>query len=164
MCLTTTRVAAVLLAATLVIAACGGSDDATRKDAATSAPAQPAAAVPTTPAATSATAVATPSGPQRIEITVGEEGGSFYMRPSEATVRPGAVTVALTNAGPMRPHNVVVRTRAGDSDLAKSATVEPGGATSLDFSVTEAGTYEIYCSLPGHKDRGARGTLTVQPS
>ena len=164
---TIARLLAVLLAPTLFLTACCDSDDGDSKCAATTTPAQTAAAVPATPAATSAAAVATPTapaGPQVIEITAGEEGSGFYMRPGEVRVRPGAVTIKLVNAGPMRPHNVVVRTKAGDADLAESARANAGESTTLEFTVSETGTYELYCSLPGHKDRGARGTLIVQSS
>lgn len=30
------------------------------------------------------------------------------------------------------------------------------------FTPTQPGTYEFYCSVPGHKDAGMKGTLTVQ--
>jgi len=157
------RPAAALLALALLVAACGDSDDDKTKDAATAAP-QSTAAAAATAAPTTAAAVATPAGPQVVEVTAGEEGGGFYMRPGELTVRLGAVTIKLANAGPMRAHNVVVRTKAGDADLAKSPNAEAGQSTTLEFSVSEPGTYELYCSLPGHKDRGARGTLVVQSS
>ena len=163
---TYSRPAMALLALALLLAACGGSDDDDAKDVATAAPQPSTAAVASTAAPTSAAAAATatPTGPQVVEVTEGEEGSAFYLRPGEVTVRPGAVTIKMTNMGPMRPHNVVVRTKAGDADLAKSANAEAGQSITLEFSVTEPGSYELYCSLPGHKDRGAKGTLIVQPS
>ena len=164
---TITRGSAAVLVLALLIAGCGGSDDQeTRDTAAPSAPAQTAAEVTTIAAATatSAAAVATPSGPQVIEITAGEEGGSFYVTPKDVTVRPGAVTIKLTNAGPERRHNIAVRTKSGHGDLAKTATVAAGESATVEFTLTEEGTYETYCSVPGHADRGAKGTLTVQRS
>lgn len=32
----------------------------------------------------------------------------------------------------------------------------------LEFEPTEAGTYQFYCTVAGHRDAGMRGTLTVQ--
>ena len=158
---------AAMLVLALLITGCGGSDDQDTKDAAApSAPAQPAAAVTTIAAATptSAAAIATPSGPQVIEIKAGEEGSSFYVTPQDVTVRPGAVTIKLTNAGPERRHNIAVRTKSGDGDLAKTATVAAGETATVEFTITEEGTYETYCSVPGHADRGAKGILTMQRS
>ena len=34
--------------------------------------------------------------------------------------------------------------------------------TAADGTVYKAGTYEFYCSLPGHKSAGMHGTLTVR--
>ncbi len=38
----------------------------------------------------------------------------------------------------------------------------PGGTTTVDFTPTKAGTYSFACNLPGHKEAGMVGTLTVQ--
>jgi uncharacterized cupredoxin-like copper-binding protein len=67
----------------------------------------------------------------------------------------------MTNDGPERPHTFVVKNKSGDGDLFKSDRVPVGEPVTLEFSVMEEGTYEVYCSLPGHADRGQRGTLTV---
>lgn len=36
-----------------------------------------------------------------------------------------------------------------------------GTSHALTFTPTTAGTYEYFCTVPGHKDAGVRGTLTV---
>ncbi len=79
-------------------------------------------------------------------------------------MRPGAVVVTMTNEGPERPHTFVVKNKSGDGDLAKTERVAQGQMATLEFNVTEEGTYEVYCNLPGHADRGQRGTLTVSRS
>ena len=38
---------------------------------------------------------------------------------------------------------------------------EPGEVNTLTFVANEPGTYEYYCTVPGHKDSGMVGTLTV---
>jgi uncharacterized cupredoxin-like copper-binding protein len=40
--------------------------------------------------------------------------------------------------------------------------LDKGKSGWLEFETTEAGAYEFYCTVPGHKDAGMRGTLTVQ--
>jgi uncharacterized cupredoxin-like copper-binding protein len=38
-----------------------------------------------------------------------------------------------------------------------------GGDAVLEFTPTEAGEYEFYCTVPGHKEAGMAGTLIVAP-
>jgi uncharacterized cupredoxin-like copper-binding protein len=37
----------------------------------------------------------------------------------------------------------------------------PGETGHLTFTPTRSGTYEFYCTVPGHKDAGMVGTMTV---
>jgi uncharacterized cupredoxin-like copper-binding protein len=41
------------------------------------------------------------------------------------------------------------------------AMAEPGSTASLQFEPTEAGVYEFYCSVPGHREAGMKGRLIV---
>ncbi len=41
--------------------------------------------------------------------------------------------------------------------------VEPGETATITFIPHEVGEYEFYCSVPGHKEAGMSGTLTVTP-
>lgn len=44
-----------------------------------------------------------------------------------------------------------------------SGPIEPGQSTVVTFTTpSKAGTYEFYCSQPGHKDLGLVGTMVVQ--
>jgi uncharacterized cupredoxin-like copper-binding protein len=38
---------------------------------------------------------------------------------------------------------------------------EPGATGHMTFTPTKSGTYEFYCTVPGHKDAGMVGTMTV---
>jgi uncharacterized cupredoxin-like copper-binding protein len=151
-----------LLAAALVpaLVACGGgSDKKESKDAATSAPATAAAAATT--AATSApaaaaTSAAAPAGPQTMEL----KAGDFFYDPGTVSVKTGAIQITMNNGGE-RPHTLNVRKQGGGPELAKLPQVQPGKSGTLDFTITEPGTYELFCTLPGHADRGQKATLTV---
>lgn len=147
---------------TAALTACGGSDDDAATGDATQAPQATSAAAATTPAAGGAAAVATqaPAAPQTISVKAGE----YFFDPKEYRVRPGAITVTMTNEGPERPHTFVVKNRSGDGDLAKTDRVPVNANSMLEFTLTEEGTYEVYCNLPGHADRGQRGTITVARS
>jgi plastocyanin len=121
----------------------------------TPAPPPPAAPAPAAPAPAPTRAPA-PAAPQVLAV----EAGEYYFAPNALAVRPGPVSVRLTNVGPDRPHTFAVRGPGGD--LVRSGRVEVGATATVSFTVTEEGTYEIYCTLPGHADRGQRGVLTVQ--
>lgn len=40
-------------------------------------------------------------------------------------------------------------------------SVQPGKTGRLEFTPTEKGQYEFFCTVPGHKDAGMKGTLAV---
>ena len=37
----------------------------------------------------------------------------------------------------------------------------PGGTAELTFRTGQTGTFDFYCTIPGHKQAGMMGTLTV---
>ena len=152
------------VALTAALTACGGSDDDTASDA-TAAPQATSAAATT--AATSAPAAAATTAPTQaaaVPTAFTIKAGDYFYEPTELRARPGTITVTMTNEGPERPHTFNVKNKSGDVDLAKSERVNVNGTTTLEFTIMEDGAYEVYCSLPGHADRGQRGTLTVSRS
>ena len=42
-----------------------------------------------------------------------------------------------------------------------TADLPAGGSETLDLSSLEPGTYELFCSIPGHKDSGMAATLVI---
>ena len=148
-----------------VLSACGGSDDDDTASDATAAP-QATSAAATTAATSAPAAAATPAPTQAAAVPTAFtiRSGDYFYEPKEFRARPGVITVTMTNDGPERPHTFNVKNRSGDGDLAKSERVNVGGTATLEFTIMEEGTYEVYCSLPGHADRGQRGTLTVSRS
>jgi plastocyanin len=99
-----------------------------------------------------------PAGLQVVEIKTGD----YFYEPNQMIVRPGAVTVQFTNTGPGRPHTFAVRNKDGSGNLVRSGQVAVGSTGTVDFTVQDEGTYEFYCTLPGHADRGQKGVLTVR--
>jgi uncharacterized cupredoxin-like copper-binding protein len=67
----------------------------------------------------------------------------------------GMVMIELENEASV-PHDVAVEGQGVDE---KSETVT-GGSTTLMVEL-EPGTYTFYCSVPGHREAGMEGTLTV---
>jgi len=78
----------------------------------------------------------------------------FALDPAGLTVAEGG-SIEVTNDGTM-VHNIVV----ADEDV-RTADLGGGESETLDVSSLEAGEYEIFCDIPGHKDAGMVGTLTV---
>jgi VCBS repeat-containing protein len=72
------------------------------------------------------------------------------------TLTAGSYTFQVNNTG-SASHNLTVEGR-GVSDKATS-TIDPGSSGQVTVTLQQ-GSYELYCSIDGHKDRGM--DLTVQ--
>ena len=69
----------------------------------------------------------------------------------------GEVTITMTNPSPV-PHNVSLRGTGVDE---KGKTVQGDGKSTVKAEL-KPGSYEFYCSVPGHEQGGMKGTLTVK--
>ncbi len=127
--------------AVIVLASCSG---AARDPGSTTAPSESAGAV-ASPAA-SAAADATP-------VIVRD----FSLDPADLSVQ-GPVALEVSNEGPT-VHNVSIRDGSG-TFVDATADLKTGEADTLTVTIP-AGTYTLYCSLPGHESLGIKGTLTV---
>ena len=90
-----------------------------------------------------------------IELTDFKIGGTL-------DVAAGDVTLAVTNKASSTVHNVVV-TKDGN-EVGRTSDIAAGKTEDLELTGLEAGDYEIYCAIPGHKDAGMTATLTVSGS
>ena len=157
--------------ALVMLAACGAGgaeevhEDVTRvptmSDAAAQATREAASAPAATPGAEGGTPVAgaTPAATGDVPTTAATavEVVSFdiYFEPSEVTIPANTdVTVNLPNEG-VTPHNFSIDALGIDVDIAP-------GATEQVVINAPAGEYEYYCNVPGHKQAGMLGTLTVE--
>lgn len=139
----------------------------------------------TSAATTAATAAAT-SAPATGGQTITVKGTEFKFDPTQITLKVGQpVTIVFTNAGSV-DHELEVEnipasnvtldlSKAGkipedEADEAKGdaannevhAYAAAGGTATVTFTPTKAGTYNFACNLPGHKEAGMVGTITVQ--
>jgi len=85
---------------------------------------------------------------------VGTDGLAFD--PAELTVGSGEVTIELTSE-PAAPHTFTIE-ELGDVEVVAA----DGGETATGTVELEPGTYTYYCSIPGHREAGMEGTLTVE--
>ena len=84
---------------------------------------------------------------------------------ADFTISPATISVpadqpirfAIMNQG-LGPHTfaVVVGDQTFESDL-----IDPSGQETLDVPALEAGAYEAYCTVAGHKDLGMVATVNV---
>jgi uncharacterized cupredoxin-like copper-binding protein/mono/diheme cytochrome c family protein len=113
-----------------------------------------------------AAAQPTPAGGQQPAVGGGEAPAATAIevvagKPSELQFQPAQlsipadteVKVTLRNEGAL-PHNFAI------DELQISVDILPG--ETKEFTIkAPAGTYQFYCNVPGHKEAGMVGTLTV---
>jgi nitrite reductase (NO-forming) len=79
----------------------------------------------------------------------------FKFNPTSLQLRVGKkVSITLVNIGPVE-HDMTV------DALGLKLHAATGKTVSGDFTLDKPGTYDFYCSIPGHKEAGMRGTLSV---
>lgn len=89
-----------------------------------------------------------------VEITVTSRGMRFT--PSEIRVNEG-VTVRLTYENGGGGHDWVL-----DEFDAATDFLRGGQSETIEFVASEAGEYEFYCSVPGHRRAGMFGAFIVE--
>jgi nitrite reductase (NO-forming) len=91
------------------------------------------------------------------DVTV-EGLDSFAFNPATLSAAVGqTVNVTLNNVGVLE-HNFVL-----DEFNVRLGPIQGGTQSSGSFTPDAAGTYEYYCDVPGHREAGMVGTLTVNP-
>lgn len=91
---------------------------------------------------------------ERVEI----EATSYAYTPAEVVVGPGTVRFVVHNASDII-HGFEVEGHGIEEEIGE---IVPGGTDSLTVRLEEPGTYEIYCPVDDHEQRGMTGTLTVE--
>lgn len=104
------------------------------------------------------------------------EGGGMHLAPEQYNVPQGAeVRFIVSNpANNSIAHDLVVCAEPPDQDPAcapenvwgRTPLIPPGETRTLTFTASEAGRFEYYCQVVGHKTAapGMKGTLLVQSS
>jgi uncharacterized cupredoxin-like copper-binding protein len=96
------------------------------------------------------------SSPQAVEVRTTD---LLKFEPATITVKKGTpVRLTLTNGSALE-HDWVVDNLDGKKIELHTG---PKASATTEFTPTVAGSYEFYCSIPGHREAGMKGTLTVQ--
>jgi uncharacterized cupredoxin-like copper-binding protein len=81
----------------------------------------------------------------------------FSIALSTKTFAAGAYTFTVHNAGKY-PHNLTIEGPGVDK---VASPTEPGGGTGTVSVTLQKGSYELWCSVDSHKDKGMDLTITV---
>lgn len=85
-------------------------------------------------------------------------GGELAFTASEASTSAGKVTIEFDNPQPI-PHDVAIEDSSGKTIGQTDTITESSASTTIDL---KPGEYTFYCSVPGHREAGMEGTLTVK--
>jgi outer membrane protein assembly factor BamB len=89
---------------------------------------------------------------------VANPSGLLKYTESQITTTPGTKTIEFTNESPLE-HSVVIE-NSSKKDIGETPIFDHG---TKSFKVTlTPGTYTYFCSVPGHREAGMVGTLTVK--
>lgn len=94
-----------------------------------------------------------------LEIDANPSGQLAY-QVSSATASAGALVIESRNAASI-PHDIAIQQGTNGRVLGVGATVSNGGVSRVSVNL-RPGTYTFYCTLPGHRQAGMQGTLTVR--
>jgi plastocyanin len=145
---------------TAVITSGPAASGAAQTKATTGTPAAASTAASTPAASTSApSAPASTPAPSAAAISLklaADPAGGLSYDTKQLSAKAGTVTITMTNASPLE-HNVVIA--LGSTVLGATPTFV-GGTRTLTLKL-KPGKYTFYCSVPGHRQAGMEGTLTV---
>tara|TARA_R100000306_G_scaffold18599_1_gene22953 strand:+ start:556 stop:1011 length:456 start_codon:yes stop_codon:yes gene_type:complete len=148
----TTIALGAILAAGVVLAACGNDDDPTTT------------AMPGTQENMPATGEEmsgmdhedegnspVAAGARKVEVAASD----FAFQPAEVEGEPGEdLAIVLTSEDILHDFTI--------DELDAHVAADAGETAEGGISDLEAGTYTYYCSVPGHRDAGMEGTLTIE--
>jgi plastocyanin len=146
-------VAFALILASFALVACGSSDDSTTSET---------TATETQSESTnggeggSKAEGGTAGGGSTLDISSPSSGLAFSS--DTATAKSGKVTLSYTNPQPLA-HDVAIEDSSGKTVGETELVTEGSDSTVVDL---KPGEYTFYCTVPGHREAGMEGTLTVK--
>lgn len=145
-----TRISALALSVAAIavgVAACGGSSSNNNKTS-------------SAPAATSSNGsggAAVGGGGSTISEAA-DPSGQLKFTKGSLNAKAGKVTIDFANMSSVA-HNMTIQQGTNGKQIGATPTFS-GGSKTLTVTL-KPGTYTFYCSVPGHRQAGMQGTLTV---
>ena len=137
----------------VALAGCGSSSN---NSSSASTPATPATSTPST-TSPRARPPGESSGASSLSLAA-NSGGQLEYNTKSLSAKAGKVSIDFTNAAPLG-HNVTIESSSGET-VGATPTFQ-GGSKTLSLNL-KPGTYKFFCSVPGHRQAGMEGTLTVK--
>lgn len=139
----------VLALASVALVACGGSDSSTTTTTSSGEEANGGAAAES--------GKESGGGGSTVAFEADPNGELAYTT-TEASAKAGNVTVDFKNPQSLT-HDVAIED-SGGKEVGKTELIGEGEtSTTVDL---KPGTYTYYCTVPGHREAGMEGTLTVK--
>jgi plastocyanin len=140
-----------LLIAALALVACGSSSSSTETTSEESAPARESEK------SEGGEEGGSGGGSATVEIEASPEGNLEFTSDT-ATAKAGKVTVDFKNESAV-PHDVAIESEGGETVGQTEIISEGSDSTTANL---KPGTYHYFCTVPGHRQAGMEGTLTVK--
>jgi uncharacterized cupredoxin-like copper-binding protein len=122
---------AVLLGSCLALAGCGGGGGSNASET-------------------------TSAGAPQQTVRISEK--EFSLTPSKVDVAHAeTVSFQVTNDGQIA-HALEIE---GNGVEQETETIEPGKTATITVQLSETGSYEMYCPIDGHEDKGMKGSIAV---
>jgi uncharacterized cupredoxin-like copper-binding protein len=145
----------VLALAALTLVACGGGDSSESTATTTETTAESTGA---NGAAGAGGSEGSGGGASVVEIEAAPGAELAYVQ-KEAKAKAGQVSIDFNNPQTLS-HDVAVEDSSG-KELGKTELVADGSSTGTIGNL-KPGKYTFFCTVPGHREAGMEGTLTVE--
>ena len=98
-----------------------------------------------------------PAAAATLDVTSPADG-SLVFDPDGLEAKAGSLTIAYSNPSPV-PHSLAVEN--ADGNLLGETQIFSGGEQEVTLSDVTVGEYVFFCTVPGHREAGMEGDLTV---
>jgi plastocyanin len=140
-------VAFALVLASIALVACGGSSSSSSSES---------TGAETTSESGGEAEGGSAGSASTLKVEAASSGLAYATK--SATAKAGKVTVDFTNPQPI-PHDVAIESSGGEVIGQTETTAEGSDSTEVEL---KPGTYTYFCTVPGHREAGMEGTLTVK--
>lgn len=146
-------VAVVLVLAALALVACGSSGSSSSSEATTT---EESTSEGGSAAGGGEAEGGSAGSASSVDFETASSGLAYTSK--SATAKAGEVTVDFTN-GQAVPHDVAIEDSSGEVVAQTEELTEGSDSTTANL---KPGTYTFFCTVPGHREAGMEGTLTVK--